>query len=301
MLRFFSLATILVMLLGCSALPGANPTPIIIVVTATPEGTRSPVVSFFTATPPAGAQATRTPAATADPNATPAPVDTATLNLKATDVKYVLAKQDINIRNGPGTNFDIVGGVFAGNTAQVTGYQSADGLWWRVVCPVDNVTDCWVSADSALTEPASAPEAPPTTTTEVNLETFTRQLATAFQTKNYDTLTQLMGDPFTIAYWRSEGTNLTRTQALTQLKVWLDPAQEIVVDLADKTDQGKLLDGTPPLQMWNPAVKAVKSVFVQGMGADQKGQGLIVVAQRDDSSLYWYAFLYAAGGFDTLN
>ena len=80
-----------------------------------------------------------------DPNATPEPEDTATLNLKATDVKYVLAKQDINIRNGPGTDFEIVGSVFAGNTAEVTGYKSSDDLWGAWSAPWNDVTDRWVS------------------------------------------------------------------------------------------------------------------------------------------------------------
>ncbi|MCC7161201.1 MAG: SH3 domain-containing protein [Anaerolineae bacterium] len=153
------------LLLGCGALPGANPTAVIIVVTATPEGTRAPVVTFFTPTPPA-TRVSRTPAVagTADPNATPAPINTAAFDIQPTDVQYVLAKEDINIRNGPGTDFDIVGGVFAGNTAQVTGYKSADDKWWRVVCPVADVTDCWVSADPALTEPTTGPTATPTST-----------------------------------------------------------------------------------------------------------------------------------------
>lgn len=318
MFKAILLVALLLFLLGCSALPGANPTPVIVVVTATPAGTRAPVVTFFTPTPPAS-QSSRTPGAagTVNPNATPDGAETATLNLKATDVKYVRAKQDINIRSGPGTNFDIVGGVFAGNTAEVTGYKSADDLWWRVVCPVEDVTDCWVSADLALTEPTTDPSAEPspspsatstasvsataTGTTTLNLETFTQQLAAALVTKNYDALSGMMGDPFTIGYWRSEGTTPSRAQAVTQLKGWIDPANEIVVDLADKTDQGKLLEGTPPLQMWDPKVKVVKTIFVEGLGADQKGQGILVIAQRDDASLYWYALLYAAGGFDTLN
>jgi uncharacterized protein YgiM (DUF1202 family) len=78
--------------------------------------------------------------------------------LKPTNVQLVLAKQDINIRNGPGTKFDIIGGVFAGQTARVTGYQSADGNWWRVECPVPNVLECWVSADPGLTEAAGTPK-----------------------------------------------------------------------------------------------------------------------------------------------
>jgi hypothetical protein len=306
---------ILVLLAGlgltaaCSALPLPSlpslpsqqaplPTPIIIVVTATPNGTRTPAVEAATPTSPGSTVATRTLEATSEGEENTAePVDTPTGDVKPTDVKYVLAKQDINIRSGPGTDFDIVGGVYAGQTAQVLGFKSADDQWWRVVCPVDGVKDCWVSADPTLTEPAEAPAAAPTESAEVRLENFTRQLANTFRAKNYDGLWLLMGDPFNIGYWRSEGVQVSRAQALAQLKGWMDPAKEIVVDLANKTNQTALLDGTPPLQMWNPADKPVKSVYVEGLGADQKGQALLVIAQRNDESFYWYAMLFAAGGF----
>lgn len=156
----------LLFVIGCLALSacagaGQQKPANVIVVTATPNA--SPAF-LFTPTPavqpsvtPEGADASATSDATVDPN------------LKPTDVQYVRAKQDINIRNGPGTNFAIVGGVFAGQTAKVTGYKSADDGWWRVVCPVSTTDTCWVSADPALTEaadsPDSAPSATPTTQT----------------------------------------------------------------------------------------------------------------------------------------
>lgn len=274
----------------------ANPTPVVIVVTATPDASTAPPPTISPPTAQASSEASPAP----DTAQTPAASGTAEANLKPTTVKYVTAKQDINIRKGPGTQFEIVGGVYAGQTAQVTGYKSEDEQWWRVVCPVDTVKECWVSADASLTEPADAPNVGPTatTTTEVNVEGFTRQLATALQNKDYDTLKGLMSDPFTIGYWRSEGTEPTREQALKFLQDnWLGPAEDVVIDLAGKTDQSKLLDGTPPLSMWDPKIKAVKTVYVQGLNRDGKGEGLLVIAQRPDGTLYWYALLYAAAGF----
>lgn len=280
------LVPILLFLAACNALPGANPTPFIIIVTATPEATRAPVVTFFTPTPAPTVQVKQPTSSISS---------TVTISIKPTDVKYVRAKQDINIRKGPGTNYEIVGGVYAGQTAQVTGYKSADDQWWRVVCPIDGVTDCWVSADTTLTEATNAPNAAPTGTTDANVETFTRELANAFSSKNYDVLKTMMGDPFAIGYWRSEGTAPTRDEALVLVKNWTEPANEIVVDLADKTDQTKLLDGANPLSMWDPKVKVVKSVYVTRLA--ENGQALLIIAQRDDKSLYWYGMLYAAGGF----
>lgn len=273
----------------------AAPTPIIIVVTATPLANPSTQGTVLPSTSVASASAT------SDAAVTPSASETTDPNLKPTTVKYVLAKQDINIRKGPGTDFDIVGGVYAGQTAAVTGYKSADELWWRVVCPVENVASCWVSADTGLTEPADkAIEGPtPTTTTEVNVEAFTRQLATALQNKDFDTLKTLMGDqPFTIAGWRSEGSEMPPAQAAKFLQDgWLGAASDIGVDLADKTDQPKLLGGTSPLSMWDPKVKSIKSLYVEGLNTDGKGAAMFIIAQRPEGALYLYAVLYASQGF----
>jgi uncharacterized protein YgiM (DUF1202 family) len=62
----------------------------------------------------------------------------------------------VNIRSGPGTSYGIVGKVFAGQMAQVTG-ATADRGWWRVICPDGTAGSCWVVADPVLTQPADAP------------------------------------------------------------------------------------------------------------------------------------------------
>lgn len=153
--------------IGCFALSacggvGSQKPANVIVVTATPNA--SPAFLFT----PTSASA---PAATSDgTDASPTTDATVDPTLKPTDVQYVRAKQDINIRNGPGTTYTIVGGVFAGQTAKVTGYKSADDQWWRVVCPISTTDTCWVSADPALTEAASSSESAPaeTATTQTN-------------------------------------------------------------------------------------------------------------------------------------
>jgi hypothetical protein len=72
------------------------------------------------------------------------------------------------------------------------------------------------------------------------------------------------------------------------------------VDVAGKTDQIALLAGTNPLAMWDPNVKVVKTVYVTGLA--DRGEALLVIAQRLDGSLYWYAMLYAGnGGFAAMN
>jgi hypothetical protein len=73
-----------------------------------------------------------------------------------TDVQFVMAQQDVAMYDGPSNTAVVIGQVFGGQTASVTGV-SADGLWWRVLCPDGTTGSCWVSADPTMTQPAAAP------------------------------------------------------------------------------------------------------------------------------------------------
>jgi uncharacterized protein YgiM (DUF1202 family) len=186
----FGMALLFVWVPACSAFPAANPTPIIIVVTATPGAPSANArTSAPNATPTILSDTTAVPATGAQSPQTTVTASSA-FSMKPTSVQFVRAKQDINIRAGPGTNYDIVGGVYAGQTAKVTGFTSADEKWWRVTCPDDRVGDCWVSADPALTEPVVTPNTTATRTpgVEGHSETLVRALAAALQGKNFDAL-----------------------------------------------------------------------------------------------------------------
>lgn len=69
-----------------------------------------------------------------------------------TKVKFVLALQNVSIHSGPAKKYGILGSITGGQVAKVTGV-SANGKWWRVVCPDDSIGSCWISADPALTKP----------------------------------------------------------------------------------------------------------------------------------------------------
>jgi uncharacterized protein YraI len=76
-----------------------------------------------------------------------------------TDVQLITALANVNIRSGPGTEYEAIGQIFAGQTVQVNGV-TADGQWWRVICPDDTVGDCFASADPTLTQPLLEGEPP---------------------------------------------------------------------------------------------------------------------------------------------
>jgi uncharacterized protein YraI len=68
----------------------------------------------------------------------------------STDVQFVMALKDVNIFDGPGEQFSIIGFIAGGQTAKVTGI-SADRNWWRVICPDGSTGSCWVSTAPNLT------------------------------------------------------------------------------------------------------------------------------------------------------
>lgn len=94
-------------------------------------------------------------------NPTPLPQPAAS-DVITTEVQTIQALVNVNIRSGPGTGYGIVGRVFAGQTAQVTG-STPDNGWWQVICPDGNVGNCFVINDPSLTQPTTAPGGSPVT------------------------------------------------------------------------------------------------------------------------------------------
>ncbi len=143
--------------------PAAGGQPITL-PTAAPTTDGQPPATPAVPTPETRPAATPTTA----PTATNSPSPTADNTVQPTDVAYIHALGDVNIRSGPGTSYTIVGWVAAGQIASVTGVNSA-GSWWRVVCPTGTAGDCWVTADRRFTQPTTPPvvQPPPSTPTPV--------------------------------------------------------------------------------------------------------------------------------------
>lgn len=105
----------------------------------------------------------------------PTPVISVTPTLDITPtpttcVPFVVAKQDVNCRTGPGSVYDVLGYLLEGEMALIDGRLS-DNSWWRIGNP-DAAGSCWVW--SSPVEAACNPEnalvvaAPPTPTPEVD-------------------------------------------------------------------------------------------------------------------------------------
>lgn len=128
-----------------AALPTETPTPtatLTAVPTATPQPspTNSP-----TETAMATAVASPTTPPTATPTATFAPSPTATPAVIA-----LINVQRLNVRQGPGQTYDVIGVMENGDTLTVIG-QSADSVgWWQVCCVAGEPG--WVFGESILIE-----------------------------------------------------------------------------------------------------------------------------------------------------
>ncbi len=86
-------------------------------------------------------------------NPEPLPIPAASAVI-STEVQLLQAAVNVNIRSGPGTTYGIVGKVFAGQSAQVTGAMP-DNSWWRVLCPDGSVGSCFVVNDPRFVQPST--------------------------------------------------------------------------------------------------------------------------------------------------
>jgi uncharacterized protein YraI len=129
-----------------------------------------------------------TPTATTEPVAivtpTPAPSDTPTATAPAivlftltpsptptTETQPVLqAVADVNVRSGPGTNYNVLGLLRAGQAVEAVG-RSPEGAWWQIVFPPNTGALGWVvgtyvqpNAAAGDVPVVSGPPSPPTNT-----------------------------------------------------------------------------------------------------------------------------------------
>ncbi len=94
----------------------------------------------------------------------------------------VTASVGLNVRSGPGIDYEAVGGLRAGESAQIAG-KNADGSWWQIVYPAGSGGRAWVSANAKYstavrTEGVPVVETPPLPATAFPTSTPTSPLPT---------------------------------------------------------------------------------------------------------------------------
>lgn len=145
---------LLFVLSGCFGFGAAGPEP-----TATaPAGEARALVPTFTPTPvepptatPAPLPPTDTPAP-AEPTVAPTEVVTPTATAAA-QAKLTVNDQVVNVRNGPGTEYGLVGSAEANQTFDIIAKNQA-GDWWQICCV--NGQQAWIFGQLARTENADA-------------------------------------------------------------------------------------------------------------------------------------------------
>jgi hypothetical protein len=129
-----------------------------------------------------------------------------------------------------------------------------------------------------------------------NASNFEQVLVEALNARNYDLLKTLMGDPFIIGYWLSEGTSNTPEQAVELLKMnLLNSSVPIVAD--PNKDLAALL-GTDPVTIMGPDVIEASALLTSGWGSEGKDQAILFIAKKPDGGLYWHGLLFAKDGFE---
>lgn len=124
---------------------------------------------------------------------------------------------DLNVRRGPGVQYDRVGFLLQNETAPIIGFDPASG-WWKIVCPprIDEITECWISGGGQYSQANNAQGVPiaavPPTPTPQPSPTST---ATAAPDQGSGTNTANSGSGF-VVYTTSDGlflANLDNSQS----------------------------------------------------------------------------------------
>lgn len=106
-------------------------------------------------------------------------------------------------------------------------------------------------------------------------------------------LQSMMGDTFTLAFWRSEGMQVTPGEAIQQIlnnyvpdgaAPVLDPDHPVIASLFAE----------PTI---TEAGEELIPVHVSGWGDEGQGEAILFIARRANGSLYWQGALTALGGF----
>jgi hypothetical protein len=79
--------------------------------------------------------------------------------LYPTEVRAIRVLQNVNVRSGPGTQYERLGRYTEGQVVDVFGTNAA-GSWWNVRCLDGSVGDCWVTGATDTTQPTAPPPTP---------------------------------------------------------------------------------------------------------------------------------------------
>jgi uncharacterized protein YraI len=152
--------------LACNISVGSSPEQAVVTIppTRTPLPTFTPTPLGFVMLPTATPGASQNPAESSSSSAAAAPTVTPAPPAKTS----VQAVGPVNVRNGPGTVYSIIGLLDGGESADITG-KNQDGTWWQIAfsggtgwVKADLVTTSGETGGVAIAQAPPTPAAPPT-------------------------------------------------------------------------------------------------------------------------------------------
>ena len=121
-------------------------------------------------------------------------------------------------------------------------------------------------------------------------------LPEALTNQDYVAVEEMMGEPFIIGYWLSEGLALSPAEAVKQLQTNLlaDPSKATFT-----ADPGQLPDLGPfdPWRHFGPDATITNLIFSRGWGMDGSAEAILAIAQSPEGNQYWHGVIFAGGGF----
>ena len=110
---------------------------------------------------PADTQSESTPEPDGTPGVAGTAADSIVANPGATDVPLLETVFTLNVRSGPGTAFDIVGSLEAGDIADVLGRSTVNGEeWFQIEYPEDSGEPAWITGNPSLVKVSSDEDVP---------------------------------------------------------------------------------------------------------------------------------------------
>ncbi|NIW45666.1 MAG: hypothetical protein GWN30_13230 [Gammaproteobacteria bacterium] len=116
--------------------------------------------------------------------------------------------------------------------------------------------------------------------------------------RNTQPLPGYMGDTFKIGYWQSEGVDLTKDQAMAELKNNHIPPNTGDMTFTTERTQFPSLFGMPPEQIFPPDANIAEVVYSEGWGQNGQGAALLYFAENSVGDYYFYGMVIAQQHFD---
>ena len=130
----------------------------------------------------------------------------------------------------------------------------------------------------------------------MTLNEFEHMLKEAVISQDFDRLQELMDDSFGIAFWLSEGYEVTAEEAVEQLQLSYWQSDGSITFEDDLPDLSPFLGADrDALSIWNPEVNPVSSLFSTGWGSDGKSEAILIVSQSPEGVFAWDGIILANG------